>query len=345
MTGADIAIASSQHPKIGQALAELVGSLTERQHLAPSLTLIGLTGHHVLAGTVVGSTIHNLLQSDQTIVFAASGLGGGGQVLDGIGSAAVISIADIEVEVRRDPVDTGSALVADVASSQSGPLRFARSGADPDTASISVQVPDTAGPIWHFHGERRGRGQKFGATLHSVDPILTTSVGAAPIGLPSPVTSIEGNRIHSIDGVPARSLIMDRLEFDGPETDGPSMDLPRMMVELLESPGPKRYVAVTESRSIDQSITLAEAVAEGTVIQVLRHDPSLAADDVINRQLHQRRGHSKAALATSDLSPPATVNLVSTAASTLSPHVIVVLESQKRGPGLPWPTASILTFG
>jgi hypothetical protein len=345
VAGADIAVASTQHPDARHGLAELVGSLTERQHLAPSLALVGVTGRYALDGPTVGHTIHSLLQSDQTIMFSTQGLGGGGQILDTTGSAVVISVADVEVDVMPDPVDAGSPPPVDTVTGQLGSLQLTTAKNRSDTAAFSIAAPNMVGSMWHFDGELRRRCQHIDALLHSVDPILTTSAGATPIGLPSPVTSTDGNRILSIDGLPARSLILNRLELDGPETEGPSIDLPRMVVELVQAAGSKRHIAVTESGSVDGSITLAESVGQGTVVQLLRHDPALAADEVVNRQLHQRRGDSKAVVATSDLSPPAAGNLVLSAASALSPEVMAVLEPQRRGPGLPWPTASVLTFG
>jgi hypothetical protein len=338
------AVAASQHPDAGQALAEVVGDLTERQNLAPSLTVVAVCGRLTDRAETLGAGIHTLLQSDQTVVIALAGLVGGGRVLDPAGSLAVLSLIDIEVTVDRPDVD--------VAAPTHGPATVGAGGLrlrvpeprDPD-ARILLGRPDGLESALWFTGDGRRRATVLQLTLHSVDPVLVSSSGAIPVGLPAPADSVSGTHLLRLDGAGARSMVMDRVELDDADAGGPAVDLPLMMVELIDDPTEDRFVPVIGSTPDDDGLILSRPIDAGSVIQIHRHDPEVAVADVVAHRRRQSRPEPSATLLSSTLPPGAADRLV---ASTAQVHdvddLFGVVERPRRGPELHWPSASLLTL-
>ncbi len=334
---ARFATASTQHPEPVHGLAEIVGQIAEDQMVAPTLLLVAATGRYQYGAESVVAGMHTLLQSDITVCMSVPQISGGGRILDPTGSMTVCSLADVAIDVKP-PVDSHAPglMEGDL------PVGFSVSEVD---AEFVFGGAGSGSSVLTFEHERITRHDRIRVVLHDVDPVLSTSIGAAPIGLPTSITAGSGSQVFELGGLPARQLIIDHLEMTDHDGDGPSPELPRLMVELLdEAAETSRFVQVTSSDPEDNSLRLERAVPTATRVQIHRHDPETAIGDVIAGQ-HQGRLRSPGVMiVATNLGLGAADDLVSAASEMLTPNSLGLVSPPAPYSGGRWPSTAIVTL-
>ena len=305
--------------------------------VAPTLLLVAATGRYQYNAESVVAGMHTLLQSDVTVCVSVPQIAGGGRILDPAGSMTVCSLADVAIDVES-PADRHAPgrIAGDL------PVGFSVSDRD---AEFVFGGASSSSSVLTFEHERITRHDRIRVVLHDVNPVLSRSIGAAPIGLPTSITAGSGPQVFELGGVPAHRLIIDHLEMPDHDGDGPSPELPRLMLELVdEATETSRYVPVTSSDPEDNSLRLERAVPTKTRVQIHRHDPETAIGDVIAGQ-HQGRSRSPGVMIfATNLGPGAADDLVSTASEVLTPNSFGLVSPPTPYSGGRWPSTAIVTL-
>ncbi|MDH3295438.1 MAG: hypothetical protein OER95_14045, partial [Acidimicrobiia bacterium] len=268
----------------------------------------------------------------------------GGRLLDPSGSLALLSVTETEVGVdttRTVTPPAGAVCLGDPGRIVLGPMRLATSSSG--NAVVTIDSRPSGHLLRVLDGDRRETVSRLEVTLAGVGARLTTSNGASPVGMPATITSTDGRRVLTMDGVRPRSVIVECLELDDQDAAGPSLDLPPLMLKILDANRDHPLVPVVGADPADGSLISDRPIELGSLVQLLRHDPLAAVRDVVSRQLGRRGPPPQAALVTSQLPAGPTDQLISDAAGLLGLDLFGTIGPSRPSPGA-WSTASLLTL-
>jgi len=281
------AASGSEHPDLAVAVGEVVGHIHETIGGEPDLALVLVDGPRATDLSSAARSVHALLRPRQLVAACGPLIATGGRLL---GPGALVAAAirhdglvglDVSLEAPVGERLTASSNILAVSTGD-------EAVSDPRLILSSV----FGSPIRPIVVDETGTASSpdsvavgFPAAVASV----AKGTGWIDVGPPAIATSAAGTRLTTLDGVPVRSLLIDRLQLDDPEAEGGSERLPMLRICRVDETG-SRFMPVESVGGPSDGVRLTGPVSEGDLLQLQRHDPEAAVAELVRdvRRLDHR---------------------------------------------------------
>jgi len=271
---------ASDHPDPAVAVGEVVGHLQNSLAGSPQFALVLVDAKNGSLLSTIAATVHRLLGPDLLLAVAATHVAGAEVLGSARASVVVWAVCGIDVtavddEDRRPtgtPDTSGSGILAMHQRSDGSVVVGFRTGADAPR------------PLFISGDGRMWRPMRPSIGFAAGSATLIRARGHREVGPTMVATEARGRTLLRLDHVPVRAVLVDQLETTEAFVDGPSVEFPPLRARVHRSSdlvGGGGLIDIIAVDPEDGSVELADEVDVGDRVQLIAHDPEVAARVVI----------------------------------------------------------------